>query len=54
MVRQNEYMMKKQLDARRDGNEKANQMTKQIYDYEREAQQLEKMEADLLVKLQET
>jgi len=54
VVRQNEYMMKKQLEARRDTNEKANHMTKQIYDYEQEAQQLEKMEADLLVKLQET
>jgi|NorSeaMetagenome_1021524.scaffolds.fasta_scaffold955746_1 hypothetical protein len=54
VVRQNEFMMKKQLEARRGVNDKANVMSKQIYDYELEAQQLEKMEADLLVKLQET
>ena len=37
VVRQNEYMMKKQLDARRDQNEKAGHMSRQIYDYEKEA-----------------
>ena len=46
--------MKKQLDARRNVNDKVNIMSSQIYDYELEAQQLEKMEAELLVKLQET
>lgn len=46
--------MKKQLDARRNVNDKTNIMSNQIYDYELEAQQLEKMEAELLVKLQET
>ena len=37
-VRQNEFMMKKQLDARRGVNDKANIMSKEIYDYEVEAQ----------------
>jgi len=54
VARQNEFMMKKQLEARRGVNDNANVMSKQIYDYELEAQQLEKMEADLLIKLQET
>ena len=31
VVRQNEFMMKKQLEARRGVNDKANVMSKQIY-----------------------
>ena len=54
VVKQNEFLMKKQLKARQDQNSKAFQMQEQINEYENEAAELERLEADLLVKLQET
>ena len=53
-VRQNEFMMKKCFEARREQNDKAIEMQHDIHGYEHEAQDLQKMEADLLVKLQQT
>ena len=54
IIKQNEFLVKKQLAARYDQTLKAQSMQCAIGDYEDEANYLEKMEADLLVKLQET
>ena len=54
VIKQNEFLVKKQLAARYDQTLKAQSFQNQIGNYEDEANYLEKMEADLLVKLQET
>ena len=54
IVKQNEFLMKKQYAARHDQNGKALMMQQRINDYESEAVELERMEANLLVRLQDT
>ena len=52
--KQNEFIKQKVAVARAEVNREADKMKKQINAYETEAQQLERMEAELLMKLQET
>ena len=52
--RQNEFIQRKVAEARAGVMDNAGSMKNQIADYETEAQQLERMEAELLRKLQET
>ena len=50
----NDFIMKKREIARNDVNVKANDYRNQIYDLEKEGDDLEKLETELLRKLQET
>lgn len=52
--KQNEYIKRKVAIARAEVNKDADKMKVQINDYETEAQELERLEAELLLKLQET
>ena len=54
LARQNEFIRKKVQAARTNVNDNAEELKAQISNYETEAQQLERMEAELLQKLQET
>ena len=54
LVKQNEFIKQKRANARFDVDVKANEMTGQISAYEKESMDLERMENELLRKLQET
>ena len=49
--RQNEYIRKKVEDARTDVQKEAEKLKSQINNYETEAQELERLEAEFLLKL---
>lgn len=54
MAKQNEFIKMKRAHARQEVDLKAHAMTNQISNYEKESMELERMENELLKKLQET
>ncbi len=52
MNKQNEFIKKKVEDARSEVEKEADKLKSQINNYETEAQELERLEAELLLKLQ--
>ena len=54
LAKQNEFIKIKRSQARQEIDMKAHQMTNQISAYEKESMELERLENELLKKLQET
>ena len=54
MAKQNDFIRAKRENARQNVDQKANEMTKQISAFEKESMELERLENELLRKLQET
>ena len=54
LAKQNDFIKRKRDFARADVDSHANVIAKQITDYEKESQDLERLENELLRKLQET